>query len=263
MKKENKPLVSVIMNCHNGQKFLSDAIQSIINQTYKNWELIFWDNFSTDGSKKILSQFKDKRIKYFKSKKFTSLYKARNLAIQNVKGEFISFLDTDDMWQKDKLEKHMNFFSKNKDYKIVYSNYYIYDETKKKKFIKFKKTLSSGIIFEEQLKNYTAAINTICLRSSIFKENSFNDNFDIIGDFDLFLKLSENKKIGYMHDMLAVYRLHKSNLSKKKIDQYANELQTWVKANEDRKKYKGNLKYIKFYILKLKFKNFLYKLLGM
>ena len=196
MKKENKPLVSVIMNCHNGQKFLSDAIQSIINQTYKNWELIFWDNFSTDGSKKILSQFKDKRIKYFKSKKFTSLYKARNLAIQNVKGEFISFLDTDDMWQKDKLEKHMNFFSKNKDYKIVYSNYYIYDETKKKKFIKFKKTLSSGIIFEEQLKNYTAAINTICLRSSIFKENSFNDNFDIIGDFDLFLKLSENKKIG-------------------------------------------------------------------
>ena len=133
MKEENKPLVSVIMNCHNGQKFLSDAIQSIINQTYKNWELIFWDNFSTDESKKILSQFKDKRIKYFKSKKFTSLYKARNLAIQNVKGEFISFLDTDDMWQKDKLEKHMNFFSKNKDYKIVYSNYYIYDETKKKK----------------------------------------------------------------------------------------------------------------------------------
>ena len=68
MKEENKPLVSVIMNCHNGQNFLSDAIQSVINQTYKNWELIFWDNFSTDESTKILNQFKDKRIKYFKSK---------------------------------------------------------------------------------------------------------------------------------------------------------------------------------------------------
>ena len=113
------------------------------------------------------------------------------------------------------------------------------------------------------LKNYTVGINTICLRSSIFKDNSFNNNFDIIGDFDLFLKLSENKKIGYIHDVLAVYRLHKSNLSKIKIDQHANELQTWVKANEDRKKYKGNLKYIKFYIIKLKFKNFLYKFLGM
>ena len=263
MKEENKPLVSVIMNCHNGQNFLTDAIQSIINQTYKNWELIFWDNFSTDESTKILSQFKDKRIKYFKSKKFTSLYEARNLAIKNVKGEFISFLDTDDMWHKDRLEKHMNFFSKNKDYEIVYSNYYIYNESKKKKFIKFKKALPSGIIFKELLRNYTIGIVTICLRRSIFKESSFNDNFDIIGDFDLFLKLSENKKIGYMHDMLAVYRLHKSNLSKKKIDQYANELQTWVKANQDRKKYKGNLKYIKFYIIKLKFKSFLYKFLGM
>ena len=112
-------LVSIIMNCHNGQKFLSDAIQSIINQTYKNWELIFWDNFSTDESENIISQFKDKRIKYFKSKKFTSLYKARNLAIQNVKGEFISFIDTDDMWQKDKLEKHMNFFQKIKIMKLL------------------------------------------------------------------------------------------------------------------------------------------------
>ena len=263
MKEENKPLVSVIMNCHNGQNFLSDAIQSVINQTYKNWELIFWDNFSTDESTKILNQFKDKRIKYFKSKKFTSLYEARNLAIQNVKGEFISFLDTDDMWHKDRLEKHMNFFSKNKDYEIVYSNYYIYDESKKKKFIKFKKALPSGIIFKELLRNYTIGIVTICLRRSIFKESSFNDNFDIIGDFDLFVKLSENKKIKYMHDMLAVYRLHKSNLSKKKVDQYANELQTWVKVNQDRKKYKGNLKYIKLYIIKLKFKSFLYKFLGM
>ena len=122
--------------------------------------------------------------------------------------------------------------------------------------------MPSGIIFKELLRNYTIGIVTICLRRSIFKESSFNDNFDIIGDFDLFVKLSENKKIKYMHDMLAVYRLHKSDLSKKKVDQYANELQTWVKVNQDRKKYKGNLKYIKLYIIKLKFKSFLYKFFG-
>ena len=260
---EIKPLVSVIMNCHNGGKFLEQSVNSIISQTYKNWELIFWDNASQDNSKEIISKFSDDRIRYFRSKKFNRLYESRNLAIQNSKGEYISFLDTDDMWQKDKLEKHMDFFSKNIDYEIVYSNYYIYDEAKKKKFIKFKKAFSNGIIFKKLLKNYTVGINTICLRSSIFKDNSFNNNFDIIGDFDLFLKLSENKKIGYIHDVLAVYRLHKSNLSKIKIDQHANELQTWVKANQDRKKYKGNLKYIKFYIIKLKFKNFLYKFLGM
>ena len=257
------PLVSIIMNCHNGEKFLRQSIQSVLHQSYKNWELIFWDNFSEDDSKKIIAKFSDKRIKYFKSTKFNRLYKSRNLAIQNAKGEFISFLDTDDLWQKNKLEKQMNFFSKNEDFEIVYSNYYIYDESKKKKFKKFKKNLPSGIIFKQLLRNYTVGIVTICLRRSIFKDSSFKDKFDIIGDFDLFLKLSEDKKIGYMHDVLAVYRLHKSNLSKKKIEQHVIELQTWLQANENRVKYKGNLKHIKFYILKLKLINFFNKLLGM
>jgi len=260
---ESKPLVSIIMNCHNGGKFLEQSVNSIISQTYKNWELIFWDNNSRDDSKKIIAKFPDKRIKYFKSKKFNRLYKSRNLAIQNAKGDFISFLDTDDLWLKDKLEKQINFFSENKDYEIVYSNYNIYDESKKKRFIKFKKVLPSGMVFKQLLRNYTVGIVTICLRSNLFKDNSFNNNFDIIGDFDLFLKFSENKKIGYMHDILAEYRLHKSNLSKKKIDEHVIELQTWVQANEYRAKYKGNLKYIKFYILKLKLKNFLYRFLGM
>ena len=66
-------LVSIIMNCHNGQRYLKYSLKSIFNQTYKNWELIFWDNLSTDGSKKILDQFRDKRVKYYKSKKFISL----------------------------------------------------------------------------------------------------------------------------------------------------------------------------------------------
>ena len=260
---EFKPLISVIMNCHNGSKFLEESVNSIISQTYKNWELIFWDNVSQDDSKKIITKFSDNRIKYFKSTKFNRLYKSRNLAIKNAKGQFISFLDTDDLWQKDKLEKQMDFFSKNQDYEIIYSNYYIYDESTKKKFIKFKKVLPSGIIFKQLLRNYTLGIVTTCLRRDIFKDNFFNDNFDIIGDFDLFLKLSENNKIGYMEDVLAVYRIHKSNLSKKKIEQYVIELQTWVKANEDRAKYKGNLKYIKFYLFKLKLKFFLHKFLGM
>ena len=73
MKKENKPLVSVIINCHNGEKFLKDCISSIINQSYNNLELIFWDNKSEDNSAKIIKEFEDKRIKYFYSEKFFSL----------------------------------------------------------------------------------------------------------------------------------------------------------------------------------------------
>ena len=62
------PLVSIIVNCHNGQKYLSECIRSILNQTYKNFEIIFWDNFSTDESSKIIDKFKDKRIRKFKLK---------------------------------------------------------------------------------------------------------------------------------------------------------------------------------------------------
>ena len=79
------PIVSIIMNCHNGEKYLKDSIKSIISQTYKNLELVFWDNNSKDNSKKIVKNFNDKRIKYFKSKKFNSLYHSRNLAIKKAR----------------------------------------------------------------------------------------------------------------------------------------------------------------------------------
>ena len=129
---EKKPLVSVIMNCHNGEKYLEQSVKSIIDQTYNNWELIFWDNQSTDNSKKIIHKFTDDRIKYFKSENFKKLYESRNLAIQKAQGKFISFLDTDDMWVQDKIEKQVNFLEQYTDYEIVYSNYYILDEFKKK-----------------------------------------------------------------------------------------------------------------------------------
>jgi len=73
--KRNKQLVSIIINCYNGQKYLLNAIKSVINQNYKNWEIIFWDNKSNDNSRKIVKKIKDKRIKYFLSKKHTTLYR--------------------------------------------------------------------------------------------------------------------------------------------------------------------------------------------
>ena len=78
-----RPLVSVIINCHNGEQYLNQCIQSIINQTYKNLEIIFWDNNSADESLKIVSQFVDKRIKVFKTIKVL-LYKLRDVLSQNV-----------------------------------------------------------------------------------------------------------------------------------------------------------------------------------
>ena len=100
----SKNLISIIMNCHNGEKYLKQSIESILNQNYKNWELIFFDNQSTDNSISIIEQFKDERIKIFRSNEKLSLYNARNEAIKYTNGNLISFLDTDDKWD--------NFFRK-------------------------------------------------------------------------------------------------------------------------------------------------------
>ena len=113
-KKIFKPLVSIIINCYNGEKYLKKSIQSILSQTYSNWEIIFFDNNSDDSSKKIVKKFSDNRIKYFYSKKTHSLYKARNIAISKSKGEYICFLDTDDIWLKDKLKIQLMYFKSNK-----------------------------------------------------------------------------------------------------------------------------------------------------
>ena len=94
------PLVSVIMNCYNGEKYLQRAIDSIIVQTYKNLEIIFWDNASTDSSADIYRNTaeKDARFKYFKSEKNVNLGEARALAVNECTGDYITFLDTDDEW---------------------------------------------------------------------------------------------------------------------------------------------------------------------
>ena len=121
---EKKNLVSIIVNCHNGEKFLNDALTSVINQSYRNWELIFCDNQSTDKSKKIFESFKNKKFKYIKSNKFLNLYAARNFAISKSSGKFISFIDTDDIWEKNKLKRQLVLF-KNPKVAVVYGNLYI------------------------------------------------------------------------------------------------------------------------------------------
>ena len=184
------PLVSIIVNCFNGEKYLRKALESIISQTYNNWEVIFWDNQSSDNSKKIFYEFKDSRFKYFFSDKHTTLYEARNNAIKQSKGEIIAFLDTDDWWNEDKLEKQIEFF-KNDKVGLVYSNFNLFYENSKKKKIFIKKILKSGYITKDLCKTYNIGILTVLLRKTAYTSVSgFNNQYNMIGDFDLIMRLS-------------------------------------------------------------------------
>ena len=227
----NKPLVSIIMNCLNGEKYLKQAIDSLINQTYDNWECIFWDNNSTDRSKEIFFSYKDSRLKYFSSNERTTLYKARNLSLQKTFGEFISFLDTDDYWLSEKLKKQIEFFNKNEKLNITYGNCFIKNE---KWFNKKKKALTNenmhdGNLYHRLLNKYFIGLPSIFIRKKIM--SNFDERFEIIGDFDLIMRLSRNNNFGVIKEPLAYYRLHDSNFSLLNKRRHYQEMKLWKEEN--------------------------------
>ncbi len=228
----NTPLVSIIVNCHNGEEYLNECISSIINQTYKNWELIFWDNMSNDSSYKILKNYSDNRIKYFKSKTFTSLYVARNLALEKASGDFISFLDTDDWWVNDKVQKQIKLFSNNKNLNVVYTNFYVFKQKRKKKKIISNKNLPTGKITQQLLNVYNmGGILTALVRKEVFEKTKFDSDYEIIADFDFFVKTSLNNVFDCIQEPLAFYRIHESNTIIKKIGLQIYETEKWLQKN--------------------------------
>jgi len=230
----SNPLVSIIVNCFNGEKYLKEALQSIINQTYENWEVIFWDNKSQDDSKKIFLNFKENRFRYFFSERHVPLYKARNQAIKKSKGELIAFLDTDDWWERDKLEKQISFF-KDEKVGLVYSNCYLFYEANGKRKLFKKKYLKSGYITKNLLKSYDVGILTILVRRTAYDlADGFNDTYSIIGDFDLVIRLSCKWKIACLQESLAYYRIHSSNFSFTSSSLEIKELEDWI---SDKKNY--------------------------
>lgn len=242
------------MNCHNGEKFLNQSIKSIINQSFKDWELIFFDNQSKDKTKTIAKKFKDKRIRYFKSDLFLNLYEARNKAISKARGQFICFCDCDDWWIRDKLLIQVNFIKKKKNINFIYSNLKVYNEKTKKTSLYFKK-MPSGKITQNLLDNYKLGILSVFMSKKLFKNNKFNKKYNIIGDFDFFIKLSLKEKFYCIDKPLAFYRNHDTNFSKK-IGLYTKEMDYWVSKNLSKfKRLNYSLKKFRFMFFKLKFKN--------
>ena len=102
-------LVSIIMPCYNASAFLKETLDSVLAQTYQNFELLITDDCSTDDSVAVIRSFGDPRIKLFHNEKNSGAAETRNRSIRHASGKWIAFLDSDDLWEKDKLEKHLNF----------------------------------------------------------------------------------------------------------------------------------------------------------
>ena len=231
---KKKPKVSVIVNCLNGKPFIDRCLKSIFSQSYNNFEIIFWDNNSSDNSFDIIKKFSSKKIRAFKSKKTTSLYEARNQAIKKSLGKYIAFLDVDDVWIKTKLKKQIELIEKN-DSDVIYTNYYIMDQNIKKKFTEDKleyKNMSFNI-----LKNYSISISSALFKKkSAIKIGCFNKKYSIIGDFDFFYRMSIKGKFSVIQDPLIIYHIHNNNFSKKNLGLRIKEMRYWLLKNSSIKK---------------------------
>lgn len=117
-------LISIIMPSYNTAKYINESIRSVINQTYSNWELIIVDDCSSDNTDEIIKNINDDRIIYIKNKVNSGAAISRNKALKHAKGKWVAFLDSDDVWLPEKLEKQTKFMKKN-NYKFTYTDYRI------------------------------------------------------------------------------------------------------------------------------------------
>lgn len=223
----NQPLVSIVMNCYNSDEYLKEAIDSVLSQTYQNWEIIFWDNKSTDKSAEIVISYNDDRIKYFYAPIHTALGEARNKAVQKANGEWIGILDCDDIWHDDKLEKQLQVIDN--DIGMVYSRseFLVTDSGNKthmakrikKNYYPKRKSLPIGEIFSELLYDCFIPLPSVLIRKDLFFQvGGINGTLKVAEDYDIFLKIANISKVAAVESILCKYRVHDNNLSHSNVE---------------------------------------------
>lgn len=215
--------VSILMNCYNGEKFVSQALDSVFAQTYDNFEVIFIDNCSVDDSAKIASSYGDK-VKIYKTPENMSLCRARVFAKQFITGDYFCVLDIDDLWMPDKLEKQVQFLDANKDFGAVYTNT-IYFSGDGDKCLAYDSEMPSGDIFEPLLAGYFLSFETVMVRKSIMDEWNiyFDDRYNVSSDMEFFVKLSYRTKFKYLPEALAKWRFGHGNESVSQYESFPRE----------------------------------------
>lgn len=220
---KNKNYIDIILPNFNSSKFLNQTLKSILEQTYKNWRLVIIDDCSDLKTINILKKYiKDKRIKIFWLKKNKGAGFCRNYAIKKTKSPYIAFIDSDDIWKKNKLKNQINFMTKN-NYSFTYTYYETFGERKKIIIPPLKFNFLSFI------HNTSIATSTMMIKRSEIKNVKFT-NTKICEDY--FFKCKLLKKVNYafcLNKFLTKYRVRKDSLQSNVIRNFF-----WIwKINKD------------------------------
>lgn len=219
--RNENPKVSVVIPCYNGEKFIGDAIESVLNQTYQDFEIIVVDDGSTDNSKSVIEHYLvDDRVKFIQHQQNRGIPAARNAGIRIATGQYIAFLDQDDKWMRQKLQLQVHFFrNTHKDVDLLFGNIIVIDEYGRclgqlppnpyfQQVLNDKKqTLKK--LFES---NFIPSITVMLKRECLIAVGYFDERV-ICGadDYDLWMRIAGRFFIGYIDKILAVRLKHAKN----------------------------------------------------
>lgn len=206
-------LVSIIMPSWNTGEFIAESIQSVLNQTYTNWELIIIDDCSSDDTDQIIESFNDERIKYLKNEKNCGAALTRNRGLREARGEWIAFLDSDDLWSSDKLEKQIEFMKKND----IYFSYHEYEKIDEESRPLNIYVSGPTIVTKRKMYNYgypgCLTFMYSAKKMGLVQIKDIKKN----NDYAILLKLCKKADCYLLRENLAQYRIRKKSISHDKL----------------------------------------------
>lgn len=216
-------MISIILPVYNSEKYLSESIQSMLDQTYTDFEFIIINDGSVDTSEEIILSFNDQRIRYYKNEVNKGLIFTLNKGIELSKREYIARMDADDIAYPSRLELQLQFLSNNLDYGVCGSLVRIINENGKQAEI------LNLPICDEEIKAYlyfSPALNhpSVMIRAWLLKNNLYSKDFKTAEDYELWIRLSSKTKFYNIPQVLIKYRIHSGNISKTDVRQAENSI---------------------------------------
>ena len=218
--REDKPRVSIITPTYNREGFIGEAVESVLSQTFADFELLIVDDGSTDSTEERLTPYReDPRVKYFQQENQGQSI-ARNLALQHAQGEFICFLDSDNAWVPDKLEKQLAVFERTPEVEVVYGDIITIDESGNE-LSRDNMARHSGFVAFQMLKDNFVSMNTAMARRRCFDElGGMGGKRRVADDYDLWLRFSARYRFRYIPEYFAYYRVMGDQISSDKSGRF-------------------------------------------
>jgi glycosyltransferase involved in cell wall biosynthesis len=258
------PLISVIIPVYNGERYIAETIRSVLSQTEQRFEIIAVNDGSTDGSLQVLEKLRSQysyRIKVLTVNN-SGVSKARNTGVKAALGTYIAFIDQDDLWTRDKLERQLLLHETSPAPLISFTNEAVIDEDGSEISDKILRLggKNKGNVFEELLFDNFIPVSSLMIPKELFvKAGEFNPAYHLAEDFDFLLRAAQVAPFDFIDEPLLRYRQHKESDTYQKIDRITQEsfavLSCWKKKRPDvfRKNLRRYLLFkLKFVILKLK-----------